>query len=73
MVLTVEPGCYFIDVLLNRALASTTQSVFINTEVLQTYRGFGGVRLEDVVEVTLHGCRNLVSKTSQSVYIACTK
>jgi Xaa-Pro dipeptidase len=42
MVLTVEPGCYFNDPLLDAALANPAQAVFINNDVLQRFRGFGG-------------------------------
>lgn len=43
MVLTIEPGIYFINHLLDQALRDPTQSCFINNDVLQRFRGFGGV------------------------------
>uniref|UniRef100_A0A3P8VQQ7 Xaa-Pro dipeptidase n=1 Tax=Cynoglossus semilaevis TaxID=244447 RepID=A0A3P8VQQ7_CYNSE len=52
MVLTVEPGIYFINHLLDKALADPTQSCFINSQVLARFRGFGGVRIEDDIAVT---------------------
>jgi Xaa-Pro dipeptidase len=59
MVLTVEPGCYFIDHLLDEALVeSDILSQYLNAEILQDYRGYGGVRLEDVVTVTSDGIVN---------------
>ena len=59
MVLTVEPGCYFIDPLLDRAMSNEKQKKFINMDRLQEFRGSGGVRLEDDVWVTADGCENL--------------
>lgn len=55
MVLTNEPGCYFIDMLLDRALANPEQAPFFNTEVLPRFRRSGGVRLEDVFVIRESG------------------
>ena len=62
MLLTVEPGCYFIDMLIRQALSAPAQAKHIDTEVLKRFRGFGGVRLEDVVCVTADGVQNLVCR-----------
>ncbi|XP_062356014.1 xaa-Pro dipeptidase isoform X2 [Cinclus cinclus] len=55
MVLTIEPGIYFIDHLLEQALKDPAQSCFIDSSVLQRFRGFGGVRIEDDIAVTATG------------------
>ena len=49
--ITVEPGCYFIDFLMDEAKNSPVLSKYLNVEELEKYRGFGGVRIEDDVMI----------------------
>ena len=51
MFITVEPGIYFVDFLMDEAEQSTELSKYINIEELEKYRGFGGVRIEDDVMI----------------------
>ncbi|KAJ1619237.1 peptidase M24, structural domain-containing protein [Pavlovales sp. CCMP2436] len=61
MVITVEPGIYFIDALLDEALAEPKRARFLVAEKLEAYRGFGGVRIEDAVLVTAEGAVSLAA------------
>jgi Xaa-Pro aminopeptidase len=58
-VVTVEPGIYFIPALIDRWRAERTCEAFIDYDKVETYRNFGGIRIEDDVLVTDAGCRAL--------------
>eukprot|EP01018_Ginkgo_biloba_P015050 Gb_15755 [translate_table: standard] len=61
MVLTVEPGCYFIDATLIPAMENPVTSCFINKQAMARFMNFGGVRIESDVLVTANGCENLTN------------
>lgn len=61
MVLTVEPGCYFIKPLLEKAKKDPKLSCFLVNEVIERFTNFGGVRIEDDVIVTKDGIENITN------------
>ncbi|KAJ6362423.1 hypothetical protein OIU78_002763 [Salix suchowensis] len=58
-VITVEPGCYFIDALLAPAMEGSNTAKFFDREGISRFKGFGGVRIESDVHVTAGGCQNM--------------
>ena len=61
-VVTDEPGIYFIPALIDDWKASGHCKEFINFDLLETYKDFGGIRIEDDVLITKDGCRFLGDK-----------
>lgn len=58
-VITDEPGIYFIPALIDQWKAESKFREFINYELLETYKDFGGIRIEDDILITANGCRVL--------------
>ena len=58
-VVTDEPGIYFIPALIDEWRAKGHCKEFLNFEKLETYKDFGGIRIEDDVLITRDGCRFL--------------
>lgn len=61
MVLTIEPGLYFVPALLKPALEDDKASKFLNASKLNKMMDFGGVRIEDNIIVTEDGCENMTT------------
>ncbi|KAF8691564.1 hypothetical protein HU200_040715 [Digitaria exilis] len=57
MVITVEPGCYFIDTLLTKVRNDPSSSKFFNWQEVEKYRSFGGVRIESDVHLVCDSSR----------------
>ena len=73
-VLTVEPGIYFIPALIDKFKAENKFKDFVNYDKLETYKDFGGIRIEDDVLVTNSSYRVLgkpVPKTVSEVEETC--
>lgn len=58
-VMTDEPGIYFIPALIDDWKASGHCKEFLNFDMLETYKDFGGIRIEDDILITKDGCRFL--------------
>ncbi|HEX5152472.1 MAG TPA: aminopeptidase P family protein [Parafilimonas sp.] len=58
-VLTVEPGLYFIPELIDRWKAENKLSDFVNYDVVEQYKNFTGIRIEDNYFITNEGSKKL--------------
>ena len=61
-VVTDEPGIYFIPALIDEWKAKGHCKEWLNFDKLETYKDFGGIRIEDDVLITKNGCRFLGEK-----------
>jgi Xaa-Pro dipeptidase len=57
-VFTIEPGLYFIDSLLGE-LRATDAGRYVNWDKVESFRKYGGIRIEDDVVVTDNGHENM--------------
>ena len=58
-VVTDEPGIYFIPALIDDWRKSGHCKEYLNFDLLETYKDFGGIRIEDDILITSDGCRFL--------------
>ncbi len=56
-VVTDEPGIYFIPALIDEWRKNEHCAEYLNFDLLETYKDFGGIRIEDDILVTRDGCR----------------
>ena len=61
-VITDEPGCYFIPALIDQSRAQGMHKEFLNYDKIETFKDFGGIRLEDDILIIPGGSRFLGDK-----------
>lgn len=73
-VFTIEPGCYFIPQLIDQWKSEKKFTEFINYDKVETYKDFGGARIEDNLLITDTGHRLLgkpIPKTVSEIESEC--
>ncbi|MFZ4414076.1 MAG: aminopeptidase P family protein [Bacteroidales bacterium] len=66
-VLTVEPGIYFIPALIDQWKAEKKFMDFINYDAVESFKDFGGIRIEDDILVTETGNKVLGKPIPKSI------
>ena len=61
-VMTDEPGIYFIPALIDEWRTNGTNKDFLCFDAIETYKDFGGIRIENDLLITHDGCRILGEK-----------
>ena len=61
-VITDEPGCYFIPALIDQWRAQGMHKEFLNYDKIETFKDFGGIRLQDDILIIPGGSRFLGDK-----------
>jgi Xaa-Pro dipeptidase len=69
MVITIEPGIYFVQALLNEAFEDPDKAKYLNIEAIKGYLNFGGIRIEDNCLVTTDGYENLTDVPKETADI----
>ena len=67
MVLTIEPGIYFIPALIDIWKSEKKFSEYLNYDKLEEYRDFGGIRNEENFVITEEGYRLLGKKKPKTI------
>lgn len=67
MVVTVEPGIYFVRSLLEPAFENPQVNQYLNIEKIKQYLDFGGIRIEDDVIVLKNGIENMSASCPRDI------
>ena len=76
LTLTVEPGIYFVPMLIEQWKNAGKFKEFINYQALSAYADFGGIRIEDNIVITATGYDNLsvaIPSEIEAVEAACSQ
>ncbi len=69
-VVTDEPGIYFIPALIDNWRKSGHCAEWLDFDRLETYKDFGGIRIEDDILITADGCRYITGEQDRIPYRA---